>query len=102
MPELGGKGDVKLKEKTNIKKPDMYKVIMLNDDYTTMEFVVEVLISIFRKDMHEAQRIMMEIHEKGAGEVGVFTYDIAESKIQQVHQFAKEREYPLKCRIEKA
>ncbi len=102
MPELGGQGDVKTKKKTVIKKPEMYKVIMLNDDYTTMEFVVEVLMKIFRKDSHDAQRIMLEIHEKGAGDVGTYTYDIAMSKIQQVHRYAKEREYPLRCRVEKA
>lgn len=102
MPERGAKGDVKVKKKTKLKKPDMYMVIMMNDDYTTMEFVIEVLIKIFRKDPPNAQRIMMEIHLKGAGEVGTYTYDIAQSKIQQVHQYAREREYPLRCRMEKA
>ncbi|AHC14788.1 ATP-dependent Clp protease adapter ClpS [Salinispira pacifica] len=102
MPEPGGQGDVQLKKKTDLKKPDMYKVIMLNDDYTTMEFVVEVLMKFFQKDPVNAQRIMFEIHEKGAGDVGTFTYDIAQSKVQKVHRYAREKEFPLRCRIEKA
>ena len=97
-----GQGDLKTKKKIKTKKPEMYKVIMLNDDYTTMEFVVEVLIKVFNKDLINAQRIMIEIHESGSGEVATYTYDIAQSKVQQVHRLAKEREYPLRCRTEKA
>ena len=93
---------LKTKKKVETQKPDMYNVIVLNDDYTTMEFVVEVLMKFFNKDAVNAQRIMIEIHETGVGEVGTYTYDIAQSKIQQVHSFAKEHEYPLRCRMEKA
>ncbi|TYQ15909.1 UNVERIFIED_CONTAM: ATP-dependent Clp protease adaptor protein ClpS [Acetivibrio alkalicellulosi] len=75
--------------------PKMYRVILLNDDYTTMEFVVEILISIFHKTATEATKIMLDVHEKGKGIVGVYTYDIAKTKIMQVEQIAKEREFPL-------
>ncbi len=101
MAGAGTESDVKVREKTETKKPDMYKVIMINDDYTTMEFVVEVLIKFFQKDAVNAQRIMVEIHEKGAAEVGTYTYDIAQSKIQKVHKYAREKEFPLLCRVEK-
>ena len=93
--------DTQTKKRIETKKPSMYTVIMLNDDYTAMEFVVDVLIKIFQKDPVDAQRIMMEIHEKGAGEAGAYTYDIAMSKIQLVHELAIDQEYPLRCRMEK-
>lgn len=89
------------KTKKEIKEPDKYKVILLNDDFTTMEFVVEVLVKVFQKDVVSATKIMRQVHEKGQGLVGLYSYDIARTKVSEVHQMAKSREYPLKCRIEK-
>ena len=80
----------------------MYRVILLNDHYTTMEFVVEVLMKVFRKPLQEATHIMLDVHRKGQGTVGVFTRDIAETKVSQVHALAREREYPLQCTYEEA
>ena len=91
-----------LKEETIIeyKKPTMYRVILLNDDYTTMDFVVEVLMTVFHKNPTEATKIMLDVHEKGKGIVGVYTYDIARTKIAQVDEMAKERDFPLVTVIE--
>ncbi len=85
-----------------LKEPDMYKVVLHNDDYTTKEFVVEVLQTVFHKPAIEATKIMMDVHKRGKGVVGVYTWDIAQTKVAQVHQMAKEREYPLKCSVEPA
>lgn len=85
-----------------IKEPDMYKVVLHNDDYTTREFVVEVLQIVFHKPAIEATRIMMDVHKRGKGVVGVYTWDIAQSKVMQVRQMAKAREFPLKCTVEPA
>ena len=73
----------------------MYRVILLNDDYTTMDFVVEILMSVFHKDPFEATQIMLDVHQNGKGIVGVYTYDIAKTKVTQVEQLAKEKEFPL-------
>jgi ATP-dependent Clp protease adaptor protein ClpS len=86
--------------RVKLKKPKMYRVILNNDDYTSMEFVVEVLVKIFRKTATEATIIMMDVHEKGKGIVGVYTYDIAMTKVIQVEEMAAEREFPLKASIE--
>jgi len=83
-------------------EPPMYKVILLNDDYTTMDFVVTVLKQVFRKKDSEAQQVMMEVHSKGSGIAGIFTKDIAETKISKTHQLARQSEFPLKCCLEKA
>jgi ATP-dependent Clp protease adaptor protein ClpS len=83
-----------------IKEPKMYKVILLNDDYTTMEFVVEILTDIFHKSVSEATKIMLDVHKKGQGLVGVYTYDIANTKINQTHKLAKENNFPLKAIME--
>ena len=77
------------------KKPKMYKVILLNDDYTTMEFVVEVLIAIFHKSDTEATQIMLDVHKKGKGIVGAYTYDIASTKIAQVEEMSAKNDFPL-------
>lgn len=77
------------------KKPKMYKVILLNDDYTTMEFVVEVLISVFHKSATEATQIMLDVHQKGKGIVGAYTYDIASTKIAQVEEMSAKKDFPL-------
>ncbi len=89
----------KVKEKT--KKPNLYKVLLLNDDYTPMEFVVQILESIFNKSREEAEQIMLHLHHKGVGICGVFTYQVAETKVTQVMLFAKEYEHPLQCTMEK-
>jgi ATP-dependent Clp protease adaptor protein ClpS len=83
-----------------LKEPDMYRVVLHNDDYTTKEFVVEVLQTVFQKPAIEATKIMMDVHKKGRGVVGVYTWDIAQTKVAQVHSLAKEQEFPLKCTIE--
>lgn len=86
--------------KDEIKRPKMYKIILLNDDYTTMDFVIEVLVVIFHKSAADATRIMLDVHEKGKGIVGIYTYDIARTKISQVENMAKEKEFPLKAVME--
>ncbi len=84
-----------------LKEPDMYRVLLHNDHYTTMEFVVDVLREVFHKKAIEATKIMMDVHQKGKGIVGVFSFDIARTKIFQVRQMAEIKEFPLKCTMEK-
>ena len=88
-------------QQEEVKEPDMYRVILHNDHYTTMDFVVEVIVKVFHKPVIEAARIMMDVHKRGKGMVGVYPYDIAETKRVQVMQMARDREFPLKCTIEK-
>ncbi|MHC6203342.1 ATP-dependent Clp protease adapter ClpS [Breznakiellaceae bacterium SP9] len=97
----GSHSDQAVKHTKKLKEPDDYKVILLNDNYTTMEFVVEVLMLVFHKTQEDAQRIMLDVHRKGRGIVGVYTYDIAYTKAEQVHQLAQEYDFPLKCIVEK-
>lgn len=85
-----------------IREPKMYRVILHNDDYTAMDFVIEVLISIFHKPAADATRIMIDVHKKGKGICGLYTYDIAATRIARVHQLARKREFPLKCTLEEA
>ena len=87
--------------RTRTKKPSMYKVLMLNDDYTPMEFVVHVLEKFFQKDVEAATKIMLHVHHHGIGECGVFTYEIAETKVTQVMDFARKHQHPLQCVMEK-
>lgn len=94
------KSDVRSVSKTKLKEPKMYSVILHNDDYTSMEFVVEILISIFNKSAAEATKIMLDVHKKGTGICGVYTYDIAVTKVYQVHKQAKLHEFPLRCEYE--
>ncbi len=89
----------KVKEKT--KKPNLYKVLLLNDDYTPMEFVVHILERFFSKSRQEAEKIMLHVHHRGVGVCGVFTYEVAETKVTQVMLFAKEHQHPLQCTMEK-
>ena len=91
-----------LKDKPETTEPNLYKVIMHNDNYTTMDFVIETLMKIFNKSAAEATKIMMDIHKKGKGICGIFTYDIAMTKVSQVHKMAKKSEFPLKCSYEEA
>jgi ATP-dependent Clp protease adaptor protein ClpS len=92
---------VVVRTKPKTKKPSLYKVLMLNDDYTPMEFVVHVLELFFSKNREEAQRIMMHVHRRGVGICGVYTYEVAESKVTQVMDFARQHQHPLQCTLEK-
>lgn len=83
------------------KKPSLYKVLLLNDDYTPMEFVVEVLVRIFNKSPEEAARIMLHVHQNGVGLCGVFTFEVAETKVAQVMDAARRAQHPLQCTMEK-
>ena len=87
--------------RTRTKKPSMYKVLMLNDDYTPMEFVVDVLQHIFQKNREEATQIMLHVHQKGVGVCGVYTYEIAETKVTQTVDYARKNQHPLQCTLEK-
>jgi len=84
------------------KKPSNYKVLMLNDDYTPMEFVVLVLQRYFSMDIEDATRVMLQVHQQGVAICGVFTYEVAETKVAQVIDFARENQHPLQCTLEKA
>jgi len=92
-------GSVVIKEK--VKRPSLYKVLLLNDDYTTMEFVVHVLQSIFGKTIEEAQAIMLKIHHEGAGICGVYTFEVAETLVNKVQKLARQHGHPLRCELEK-
>lgn len=92
---------VVVRTKPKTRKPSMYKVIMLNDDYTPMEFVVHVLERFFNKNREEATRIMLHVHQRGVGVCGVFTYEVAETKVTQVMDFARQHHHPLQCTLEK-
>lgn len=82
-------------------EPSFYKVILLNDDYTPMDFVVAILQNIFHRTPPDAQQVMLQVHQLGAGVAGIYTLEIAETKIQQVHDFSRQNKYPLRCTIEK-
>lgn len=90
-----------LKPRPKTKKPSMYKVLLLNDDYTPMEFVVHILERFFNKNRQEATDIMLHVHRRGVGICGIFTYEVAESKVAQVMDFARANEQPLQCTMEK-
>jgi ATP-dependent Clp protease adaptor protein ClpS len=87
--------------KTQTRRPSMYRVLLLNDDYTPMEFVVTVLKKYFNKGPEEATRIMLHVHQHGVGECGVFTYEVAETKVTQVMDYARKHQHPLQCIMEK-
>jgi len=86
--------------KEEVKEPPMYKVLLHNDDYTTMEFVIEVLMQVFAKTLEAATEIMLNVHHKGIGVCGVYPLEIAETKVETVHSLAKERGFPLRCTLE--
>ena len=92
---------IAVKSRPKTKKPSMYKVLMLNDDYTPMEFVIYVLESFFSMSHDEATQVMLHVHQKGVGVCGVFTYEIAETKVNQTMDLAQKNEHPLQCTIEK-
>ncbi len=89
------------KTKPKTKKPSMYKVLLLNDDYTPMEFVVLILEHFFKKSTEEATQIMLHVHRRGVGVCGLFTYEVAETKITQVVDLARQNQHPLQCTMEK-
>lgn len=99
-----GQGQVGIATKTRAKpkKPSQYKVLMLNDDYTPMEFVVLVLKRFFSMDLEQATRVMLHVHQRGVGVCGIFTYEVAETKVNQVMDFARANQHPLQCTLEKA
>jgi ATP-dependent Clp protease adaptor protein ClpS len=92
---------VVVRTRPKTRKPAMYKVLMLNDDYTPMEFVVHVLERFFQKSREEATRIMLHVHRRGVGVCGVYTYEVAETKVTQVMDLARQNQHPLQCTIEK-
>ncbi len=98
-PESGTVVVTRTQPKT--KKPSLYRVLLLNDDYTPMEFVVHVLQRFFQKNLDDATRIMLHVHNHGVGECGVFTYEVAETKVSQVMDFARQNQHPLQCVMEK-
>ena len=91
-----------VRDENETKEPRDYVVVLLNDNYTTKEFVVEILKLVFHKNTEEANSIMLNVHHKGRGTVGIYTWDIANTKANQVHAIAKECEYPLRCIVEEA
>ena len=99
--DKNGNGQLILDSRTKTKKPSMYKVIMLNDDYTPMEFVVYVLQKFFAMPNEKARQIMLHVHQRGVGICGVYTYEVAETKVNQVMDLASENQHPLQCTIEK-
>ncbi len=89
------------KEKPEVKKPNMYAVVLINDDYTPMEFVIYVLQTIFKKSYEEAKKIMLMVHNEGKGICGVYSLDIAETKANQVIEFSRVNQHPLECKVQK-
>ena len=106
MPEKAGhqheEGLAVQEAKPRLKRPPLYKVILINDDYTPMDFVVHILESFFFLDRQNATRVMLEVHTSGKGICGIFTHDIAETKVAQVNSYAREHQHPLLCTMEKA
>jgi ATP-dependent Clp protease adaptor protein ClpS len=98
----GGTGTgVVIKPRAKTKKPSLYKVLMLNDDYTPMQFVVHVLERFFGKSQQEATQIMLHVHRRGVGVCGVYTFEVAETKVNQVIDYARRHQHPLQCTLEK-
>ncbi|MDR3123666.1 MAG: ATP-dependent Clp protease adaptor ClpS [Treponema sp.] len=93
--------DLAAKKNRKVREPEEFRVIMLNDDYTTMDFVVTILVQIFHKNAEEANRIMMDIHRTGRGTAGIYPFDIARTKAEQAHAIARQHEFPLQCLVEK-
>lgn len=93
--------NVIVKTKPKVKKPSLYRVLLLNDDFTPMEFVVEVLARFFQMDLEAATQVMLHVHQNGVGECGVYTYEVAETKVTQVMDHARKNQHPLQCVMEK-
>jgi ATP-dependent Clp protease adaptor protein ClpS len=101
-PESPGVGAAVItRTRTQTKRPNMYRVLLLNDDYTPMEFVIAILQAFFNKNPEEATQIMLHVHNNGVGECGVYTYEIAETKVAQVMDHARKNQHPLQCIMEK-
>lgn len=100
-PESEVEEKVISKTRDEVTEPPMYKILLVNDDYTTMEFVVEILMYVFNKSAEESTRIMLNVHREGAGVCGLYTYEVAETKVDTVHALAKQKGFPLKCTMEK-
>lgn len=100
--ETGTGLGVATRTRTKPKKPALYKVLMLNDDYTPMEFVVLCLQRFFRMNLEDATRVMLHVHQRGVGVCGIFSYEVAETKVNQVIDFARQNQHPLQCTLEKA
>ncbi len=100
--QAADQADAQVLTQPRTKRPTMYKVMLLNDDYTPMDFVVLVLKRFFKKNHEEANHIMLQVHHQGAGVAGIFTFEIAETKVFQVSQFARKHQHPLKCIMEQA
>ena len=94
-------GGLALDKRTKTKKPSLYRVLMLNDDYTPMEFVIYVLQTIFKKDYEEAKKVMLLVHNEGKGICGIYSLDIAETKANQVIEFSRINQHPLECKVQK-
>ena len=92
---------VKSETDRKVEEPPMYRVMLLNDDYTTMEFVIEVLVYVFKKSAEEATRIMLNVHRSGVGICGIYPYEVAETKVNTVETLARENQFPLKCIMER-
>jgi ATP-dependent Clp protease adaptor protein ClpS len=99
LPETTEKSDVRTEKDTQ--EPPMFKVLLHNDDYTTMEFVVHILMLVFRKSLEEATRIMLNVHRKGIGLCGIYSHEVAETKVETVMRLARENGHPLRCTMEK-
>lgn len=99
---MSAQGETREKTRINIREPRRYRVIMHNDDFTPMDFVVEILMDIFHKDLPEAEHLMMMVHEKGRAAVGSYSYDIAVTKVQTASEWAKEEGYPFRMTVEEA
>jgi ATP-dependent Clp protease adaptor protein ClpS len=93
-------GEVSSRTDEDVGEPSMYKVLLHNDDYTTMEFVVDILMSVFHRSVDEATQIMLNVHRQGVGLCGVYAYEIAETKVETVHTLARENGFPLRCSME--
>ncbi|MGB2234563.1 MAG: ATP-dependent Clp protease adapter ClpS [Candidatus Puniceispirillum sp.] len=97
----GGSGQIILESRTQTKKPSMYKVVMMNDDYTPMEFVVHVLQQFFGRTAEEATQIMLNVHQRGVGICGIYSFEIAETKASKTMEYARQKEHPLQLQLEK-
>ena len=97
----GGSGQIILESRTRTKKPSMYKVVMMNDDYTPMEFVVHVLQHFFGRTVDEATQIMLNVHQRGVGICGIYSFEIAETKASKTMEYARQKEHPLQLQLEK-
>lgn len=102
LPDNDTQHGVAVKTRPKTKKPSQYKVLLLNDDFTPMDFVVHILEKFFGKSRTEAYEIMMHVHKRGVGLCGIYTYEVAESKVMQTMDYAKQHEHPLQCTMEKA